>query len=124
MKKLLSPLLRLPRWLLTTLSTTLILYLTLAPKPLPDTGIRFWEHTDKIVHAIMFGALYLCAAIDIWRLRRPASHRQRWLLYAAVVTFGAAIEIAQQAMDMGRAGSPGDWAADAAGALLALALIP
>lgn len=122
MTRMLNLLLRLPRTLLTAVCTALILYLTLVPKPLPDNDIQFWEHTDKIVHAIMFGALYVCAAIDLWRGIK-ASLRQRALLAAAVSLFGGAIEIAQQAMAMGRGGSLGDWCADIAGTLLAAALM-
>jgi len=41
----------------------------------------------------------------------------------AVVAFGGLIEIAQQAMNMGRGGSSGDWLADCVGAILALMLL-
>ena len=116
-----SSFLRLPRWLLTGVCLALILYLTLAPKPLPDNDIPFWEHTDKIVHTIMFGALYVCAWLDLWRGRRPALSRA-WLLTVPVVAIGGLIELLQQAMAMGRGGSWGDLAADLAGTLAALLL--
>lgn len=116
-----SPFLRLPRWLLSVTCLTLILYLTLVPKPLPDNDIPFWEHTDKIVHAIMFGALYVCAWLDLWRGRRPALSRS-WLLTVPVIATGGLVELLQQAMAMGRGGSWGDFAADIAGTLAALLL--
>lgn len=120
--RLFAPFLRLPRWLLSGVCTALILYLTLYPKPLPDNDIRFWEHTDKVVHAIMFGALYVCLALDIWRGRKTTLQREI-LLAAAVALFGGFIELAQQAMNMGRGGSVADWLADIGGVIAAVALI-
>lgn len=118
-----SPFLRLPRWVLTAVCFGLICYLTLVPKPLPDTEVPVWEHTDKLVHAIMFGALYVCAALDIWRGRRRPPVGAAWLLAAAVIAVGGAIELAQDWMALGRGGDLLDLAADASGTLLALALM-
>lgn len=120
--KIFGPFLRLPRWLLTSVCLALILYLTLYPKPLPDNDFQFWEHTDKIVHAIMFGALYVCAGLDLWR-GRPARLRVNVLLVVAVIAFGGVIEMLQQVMGMGRGGSVADWLADWSGAVLALMLL-
>ena len=120
--KLFSPLLKLPRWLLTSVCLILIMYLTLVPQPLPDNDISFWEHTDKIVHAIMFGALYVCGGLDLWRGQLASRRHELWLM-CAVVAFGGLIEIAQQAMAIGRGGSSGDWIADGVGSLLALILL-
>lgn len=116
----LKPLQRLPRWLLTALTVSAVLYLTLFPKPLPDNDIQFWEHTDKLVHALMMFAIYTALALD---LRRPLTRRLRWLLFAAVALFGAAIELAQQSMHLGRTASLADLAADLAGAATALLLL-
>lgn len=118
--RLLNPLKRLPRWLLTVLTVSAVLYLTLFPRPLPDTDFQFWEHTDKIVHALMMLGVYVALALD---LRRPLTPRLRWLLFAAVAAFGAAIELAQQAMDLGRTGSAADLIADLIGALLPTLLL-
>lgn len=105
-------LLKIPRWVLSAVVLLAVLYLTLFPKPLPDNDIHFWEHTDKIVHALMMLGLYWAFA---WDLRRGAT---RWLLLA-VVLFGGAIELLQEAMHMGRGASWGDLAADSVGALVA-----
>lgn len=117
--KLFAPFLRLPRWLISGVCFALICYLTLVPKPLPDNDIPFWEHTDKVVHAIMFGAMYVCLYLDIWRGKTPTV-KASWLLTLPVAAFGAAIEVAQHLMHMGRGGDPADLAADLAGILLAL----
>lgn len=115
--KLFDPLLRLPRWLMTAACTGAILYLTLAPHPLPNNDIRFWEHTDKIVHAIMFGGLYFCVWLDIWR-NKKAPLKLRLLLAGGIAVFGGVIELLQRAMHQGRGAEWADLAADAAGALL------
>lgn len=117
--KLKAMLLRVPRWLLSAMCLAAVLYLTLAPKPLPDTEISFWEHSDKIVHAIMFGGLCFCLGLDIWRGRRSPLP-SRLILATAVGLFGGLIELVQDAMHMGRGGDWADFAADLAGALLAL----
>lgn len=111
-------LLKIPRWTVTTVCLALIFYLTLVPKPLPDNDIQFWEHTDKIVHGIMFGGLYACAAIDIWRLRRHPSLRESLSLALCVTALGGAIELLQQGMALGRGGSAADFVADICGTLL------
>lgn len=118
-----APFLLLPRWVLTGVCSALILYLTLVPRPLPDNDIQFWEHTDKIVHAIMFGALYVCACLDLWRGRRRPPLRAGALLGLAVVAAGGAVEVAQQCMGLGRGGDVADLAADAAGVALAALLM-
>lgn len=118
-EKLKRQLLRVPRWLLSAVCLAAVLYLTLVPKPLPDTDISLWEHTDKIVHALMFGGLCFCFGFDIWRGRR-APLPYRLLLAAGAGLFGGVIELLQDAMNMGRGGDWADFAADCAGSLLAI----
>ena len=113
MIRLLRPFLRLPRWLLTAVCSGLILYLTLVPKPLPDNDISFWEHTDKLVHAIMFGALYVCLALDLWR-GQPA---------LISIAAGGIIELLQGAMHLGRGADPLDFLADSVGVIVAMLLV-
>lgn len=115
-------LLRIPRWLLSAVCFAAVLYLTLAPKPLPDTEMPLWEHTDKIVHALMFGGLCFCFGLDIWRSRR-APLPDRLLLAAGVGLFGGFIELLQNAMRLGRGGDWADFAADIVGSLLAIFLL-
>lgn len=115
-------LLRVPRWLLSTVCLTAVLYLTLAPQPLPDTDMSLWEHSDKIVHALMFGGLCFCLGLDIWRTRRgPLPYRL--LLATGVGLFGGVIELLQDAMNMGRGGDWADFASDCVGSLLAIFLL-
>ena len=116
----LEPFRRWPRWLLTALTGSAVLYLTLFPRPLPDNDFQFWEHTDKIVHALMMLGVYTAIATD---LRRPLTAKVRWSLFAAVAAFGAFIELAQQSMGLGRTGSAADLIADLIGTLLPTLLL-
>lgn len=118
----LQPFLRLPRSIISLICFGLICYLTLVPKPLPDNDMQLWEHMDKLVHAIMFGAMYICLYLDIWRGKYIGW--KRWLLMLPVAMFGGLIEILQQAMNMGRGGDIIDFAADCIGILLAAILSP
>lgn len=111
-------LLKIPRWWSSALVAGAVLYLTLAPKPLPDNDIQFWEHTDKLVHGLMMAGTYWAIAFDMGRGRSLSVGRRIWLL-GAVIAFGGAIELVQGAMKMGRGASWGDFGADTAGALLA-----
>ena len=115
---MLKLLLNIPRWWSSVLITGAVLYLTLVPKPLPDNDIQFWEHTDKIVHALMMAAIYCAVAFDIGRGRRLSTRSRIWLI-VSVIAFGGAIELAQGAMAMGRGADFADFAADIAGTILA-----
>ena len=111
---------RIPRWLPTVLTVSAVLYLTLFPDPVPDNDLPLWEHTDKVVHALMMAAVWTALAID---LRRPLTPRLRLTLFISVTAFGALIELAQQAMDLGRTADLADLAADTLGALLPTLLL-
>ena len=111
-------------WIATTLVVVAILYLTLWPDPVPDTGITLFEGVDKVVHAIMFGGLTLTLIFDSTLSEKGA--RPSWCLtlwFALISTiFGAAIEFMQRAMGLGRAFSWWDIVADAVVALVAVCL--
>ncbi len=109
---MLNFLLKIPRWCASAVVLSAVLYLTLWPNPLPDNDIPFWEHTDKVVHALMMLGLYWALA---WDVRRGSP----WWLMLAVILFGGVIELLQDAMGMGRGGSWLDLAADSVGALIA-----
>ena len=53
-----------PQFLVSGTVVAAVLYLTLAPKPLPDNDINWFKHTDKIVHAVMMAGVYLAVALD------------------------------------------------------------
>lgn len=119
--------LRLPNMLPTVTCVIVILYLTLAQKPLPDNDLGEIPGLDKLVHAIMFGGLALCIIVDTWRRRALNKHdfatlpSKKLLVWSAIIAslFGAAIEITQQAMGNGRSADIFDLIADIAGACIA-----
>lgn len=101
----------------------LILYLTLAPRPLPDDTPPMFPGADKLAHAAMFGLLTLTFMFD-YRLinRRLPSVRAAVAATAAASVFGGFIEILQQSMGLGRTAEWADFAADIAGAFSAALL--
>lgn len=125
MKELKRHLSRLPAWLLTIVTVALILWLTLAPDPLPDEEpLHLFPGADKVVHGLMFGFLTFTALVD-WSRGRDY-RRVGWkvcLLTAALVTcFGIAIEFAQRGMALGRGFEILDMVADGTGAFTVAAI--
>jgi hypothetical protein len=59
--------------LFTALVVLAILWLTLAPHPLPSDDIPMFEGADKVVHALMFGGLVFALTFD----RRLFAHRRQ-----------------------------------------------
>ena len=130
-----------PAGLLSLLVLSAILWLTLAPQPLPDNDLPLFPGADKVVHALMFGGLYFILALDLamWRLTRrggecrkapavgkpkllPASWAFVFALFACL--FGGGIELAQGAMGMGRGCDILDFYADVGGVLLSVSITP
>lgn len=111
---------RLPAWSLSTLTVLLILWLTLASKPLGDDSPRLFEGADKVAHAVMFGFLTLMLLLDRVRRngwRRPPS-RTVWASAAGSAMLGIVVEFVQRSMGLGRGFEVADMAADTAGAIL------
>ena len=106
------------RWWPTIVVFIAILWLTLAPHPLPDNDIRMFEGADKIVHAIMFGALTFAALFDIskWSLRLNLTTILS--VCAGILIFAFLDEAAQSYMNLGRTGDLYDFIADALGILI------
>ncbi len=120
MKKLKRLLSKLPPWSLTVVVVAAILWLTLAPRPLGDEDIPWFPGADKIAHAIMFGGLALVILIDYER-----SHGWRRITLANAYTAavisslaGAAVEMGQVMMGLGRSFEWNDILADALGAFI------
>ena len=110
LKKVENLLLGLPAWVLSAVTVSAVMYLTLVPRPLPDMGVSFWEHTDKVVHAIMMAGVVWAVSLDIMRRNRSRVIRLRFpdivAVCVAVVLFGGAIELAQ-ALNLSAAGPTG-----------------
>lgn len=108
----------LPPWTLTIATAVIISYLTLIPRPVPADMPELFPGADKLVHALMFGALSGAIVIDYSRKKRA---RAKWRIaaYAVVIAVaaGGLIELLQSAMALGRSSETADFIADAAGAL-------
>ena len=113
---------RLPAGTLTILTILAILWLTLAPDPLPSTGMKLFPGADKVVHAVMFGALPAAWFIDRRRHGHTPTTGQVWLAAALSALAGGLIEILQALLPTGRTADWRDFLADCAGAIVAAAV--
>ncbi len=99
-------------WALGWAMVLFILYSTLAPASLvPDLNIN-----DKLEHGTAFFFLTVWFGGLVRRSRL-------WVLAVVMSGFGAAIEVAQGTMGLGRDMDIHDWIADTCGVLLALGLL-
>lgn len=110
------------RWLYTGIVIAAIFYLTLVPRPLPPDMEMDIPGLDKLVHAIMFGGLAGTAILDYaYRGHHrfaTVSVKAMAIICALSALTGGAIEIAQDAMKMGRGGDILDFIADITGAVI------
>lgn len=115
-----------PAWVLTTLCLIAILWLTLNPSPTPDVDLPLFPGADKLIHAIMFGALTFTACFDYEKFRGNRSRKSiltPLIMAAASTATGIGIEFLQQAMALGRSFEIADMAADAVGAFSAASIV-
>lgn len=121
---------RLPVGAFSALALSLLLWLTLAPKPLGDTSLRLFPGADKVVHGVMFGGVLFALCFDMglrqWKRRLPVAWPAATLagLWLFVTLLGGLIELLQQAMGIGRGAEWLDFAADALGALVSAWVSP
>lgn len=117
---------------LTAVVAGAILWLTLAPQPLPEADIPVFEGADKVVHGLMFGGLVFAMVFDreVWLMRHrlsPDSRKEKYfiaLFFLLAVLAGGGIELLQGAMGAGRSCDGADFLADAAGAFLSALVSP
>lgn len=127
MERIRERLSKLPSAIFTIITGMLILWLTLAPKPLGDEPPQLFQGADKIVHGLMFGFLTAMMLLDWQRVHcwLKVSFGMATLYATAVSFFGIFIECAQSMMDLGRSFDWWDIVADVAGAfLIALLWLP
>ena len=104
------------RWCALGLYLALITTLSLLPSR-DFSGIDAPPWADKLVHAGMYAGFVILSAWALWE--RGPTH-VRWLALAAAAAFGYGMlmELAQDAMALGRVYSTTDMLANAAGAAL------
>ena len=111
---------KLPPWILTAVTTAVILWLTLSPKPLGDVSPMLFPGFDKVAHALMFGFLTMIVLLD--RCRYIGWKRLKWgfiiIAVAAVCLLGVMIEFLQKDMELGRSFEVGDIIADSSGSII------
>lgn len=96
-------------WVLGWAMVLIVCYATLAPsRDVPDLNIN-----DKLEHATAFFGL------TFW-FGGLVRRRRFWVLAVTLSAFGAAIEVAQGTMGLGRDMDIHDWLADSCGILVAL----
>jgi hypothetical protein len=127
-------LLKMQPGLFTAVVVIAILWLTLAPHPLPDTDVPMFENADKVVHALMFGGLVFAMVLDRELYNHqvyeqtgvlPKKHARVMVLFVvASVLFGGLIELLQAWMDLGRGCDFYDFIADAIGAVVFALISP
>ncbi|MCH5235396.1 MAG: VanZ family protein [Muribaculaceae bacterium] len=120
MESLRKSLSRLPAWLLSIVTMLVILWLTLAPKPLGDEPPSLFEGADKVVHGLMFGFLTSMMLLD-WERKhhwKKAYPGRIFVCATLSATLGILIEFVQAGMGLGRGFEYGDIAADTIGAYI------
>lgn len=110
------------RWWPTALIAGAILWLTLAPHPLPENDVQWFEGADKVVHAIMFFALTTAVLFDYRSGVKSVRLKSVVSFSVGVVVFAALDEWAQGLMNMGRTTDPVDFLADCIGILVSSSL--
>lgn len=107
------------------LTLAVILYATLAKNPVGADELPPIPHIDKLIHAVMIGGMFSAVAFDMSRKNKhKLSNKTLWTIFACVCAFGLADEGFQAIPAIGRGCDPADFAADCAGALIALWLAP
>lgn len=97
----------------------MILYLTLFPRPLGENEIELFEGADKVVHAIMFGAMTFTLALDRHKARGSVTRPALIIITIITIATGILIEFLQHIMELGRSADVADAVADTIGALAA-----
>lgn len=108
------------RYLPTLVVTATLAWLILSPDPLPSHRLAFWDGADKMAHALMFGGLAAILLSDAFR-RRKISFPGFVFILLLCSGAGAAIEILQREMGLGRHADRYDFIADAIGVAAASA---
>jgi len=92
------------------------LVMTHLPKP-PPVGP---EVSDKLIHFLAYGLLTGLLFLTLW-ISRPGMRHMAWIVLAIVLAYAAFDEATQPLFR--RDASFGDWLADSAGAVVAIAVL-
>lgn len=109
--------------ILSAICIFVILYLTLAPKPLPDMDLGL-DYSDKIAHLLLFFVATCIFYFDYIKYRYPRHPRLDVIIAITLssVIFGGLIELLQELMGMGRHQDIYDFVFNTIGAILAFVI--
>lgn len=108
-----------PPYLPTALVIIAILYISLAPDPMPDEiPLLLFPGADKVIHFIMYGGLTGTFCFDYYRRGNRSKEGIALVVATLIATaMGGAIELIQDYMGIGRHSDYLDFIANAAGAI-------
>lgn len=106
-----------PLFLLSALAVVFIAVLTLMPMPVSDAE-PWMPYGDKVVHFMLFGALSTVLCFDFGRKAGCLDRRIIIGAMAISAVYGAAVELLQGGMGLGRSADMADWLADDLGAVV------
>lgn len=111
---------KIPFGIPTIVVVGLILYATLDPNPLPNTRIILFKGADKVIHGLMFGALAFALSFDFCKKCFGKYKAVNVAIAMALISSlcGIMIELAQEAMGLGRSAELYDAIADTVGAFI------
>lgn len=109
--------------ILSGICILVIIYLTLAPKPLPDVDLGF-DFSDKIAHLLLFFVATCVFYFDYIKNRYPRHPRLDVVVAITLssIIFGGLIELLQELMGMGRHQDIYDFVFNTIGAVLAFVI--
>lgn len=112
-----------PPYLPTALVFIAILYISLAPDPIPDEmPLLLFPGADKVIHFIMYGGLTGTFCFDYYRRANHRCHECRILIVASLTAMiiGGVIELLQDYMGIGRQSDYLDFIANTTGAIVGI----
>lgn len=113
-----------PPFIPTAAVVAAILFLSLAPDPIPDNKRFFlFAGADKVVHFIMYWGFSITYCFDYYRRNMIMKEsKAMWCAFIAATILGGVIEILQANMALGRSGEFIDFIADIAGAAVGVVM--
>jgi glycopeptide antibiotics resistance protein len=95
-----------------------ILFLSLYPFKVKEDSIQLWQHTDKIVHFLMYALLTFFVLLNV----KPKNWlvKESFIVVLSCILYGIVIEVIQEAMKLGRSFDFFDILANSAGVFCAL----
>lgn len=110
----------------TALVVCVIIYATWVPHPLPEDELPPIPHLDKLIHAVMMGALAGALMFDYYRscARRVLSARTVILFTAVAMGFSVVDEVVQGLLPIDRPSDPVDLVSDWIGCIVAAFTAP